>query len=86
MGEGLNIDNVVSWATWAISQLGGRPERSEDSPKGGGASFLTGLGVDPIPEGYLLPQPNRPDPSRPLAALPTACRLELPCTHTVVVR
>ena len=24
MGEGLNIDNVVSWATWAVSQLGGR--------------------------------------------------------------
>jgi hypothetical protein len=32
MGEGLNIDNVVSWASWAVSQLGGRPGRSEDSP------------------------------------------------------
>jgi hypothetical protein len=28
------------------------------------SKLLTGLGVDPIPEGYLLPQPNRPDASR----------------------
>jgi hypothetical protein len=32
MGEGLNVDDVVSWATWAFLQLGGRPGRSEDSP------------------------------------------------------
>jgi len=32
MGESLNVDDVVFWATWAFLQLGGRPGRSEDSP------------------------------------------------------
>jgi hypothetical protein len=27
-----NVDDIVSWATWAFLSLGGRPGRSEDSP------------------------------------------------------
>jgi hypothetical protein len=33
MGEGLNVDDVVYWATWAFLQLGGGPGRSEDIPR-----------------------------------------------------
>jgi hypothetical protein len=44
-----NVDDVISWATWAVPQLGGRPGRSEDSPHypwNVDTSFVLALGLE----------------------------------------
>jgi hypothetical protein len=55
MGEGLNVDDVVYWATWAFLQLGGGPGRSEDIPVGVGVPFgRSGRGSSTISSWTLI--------------------------------